>query len=155
MSRRRRTEAQVIAALKQVEAGRAAEEAGGRARSAKHSPHGSPSMSSSGWQACYAQWEDVGPFHTDSAGYVFGDERPSPNVNHGAGIDVSPAVRDYLGLGPLDMVDWRFVEQATVPNGPWSLYDHAKLCVTAAHWVGFTLGVGCNPTDSPVVLDHN
>jgi hypothetical protein len=41
----------------------------------------------------------VGPFNTDSAGYVFGDQRPSPNVNHGGGIDVSPAVRDYLGLG--------------------------------------------------------
>jgi hypothetical protein len=59
-----------------------------------------------GDKICYAQWEDVGPFRTDSASYVFGDERPSPNVNHGAGIDVSPAVRDYLGLGSLDLVDW-------------------------------------------------
>jgi hypothetical protein len=74
-----------------------------------------------GLKSCYAQWEDVGPFRTDSAGYVFGEERPSPNVNHGAGIDVSPAVRDYLGLGALDVVDWRFVEQAEVPAGPWSL----------------------------------
>jgi hypothetical protein len=47
-----------------------------------------------GAKICYAQWEDVGPSCTDSAGYVFGDERPLPNVNHGAGIDVSPAVRD-------------------------------------------------------------
>ena len=70
---------------------------------------------------CYAQWEDVGPFRTDSAGYVFGDERPLQNVNHGAGIDLSPAVRDYLGLGPLSLVDWRFVEKAEVPMGPWSL----------------------------------
>jgi hypothetical protein len=45
-----------------------------------------------GLKTCYAQWEDVGPFCTDLAGYVFGDDRPSPNVNHGAGIDVSPAV---------------------------------------------------------------
>jgi hypothetical protein len=73
-----------------------------------------------GAKICYAQWEDVGPFCTDSAGYVFGDERPVPNVNHGAGIDVSPAVRDYLGLGSLGLVDWRFVEQADVPIGPWS-----------------------------------
>ena len=65
----------------------------------------------------------VGPFRTDSAEYVFGNERPSPNANRGAGIDVSPAVRDYLGLGPLDVVDWRFVEQAKVPAGPWLLYD--------------------------------
>jgi hypothetical protein len=54
-------------------------------------------------------------------GYVLGDQRPSPNVNHGAGIDVSPAVRDYLGLGSQGMVDWRFVEEAEVPAGPWSV----------------------------------
>jgi hypothetical protein len=71
---------------------------------------------------CYAQWEDVGPFCTDSAGYVFGDERPVPNGNHGAGIDVSPAVRDCLGLGSLDLVDWRFVEETDVSAGPWSIY---------------------------------
>jgi hypothetical protein len=76
-----------------------------------------------GAKICYAQWEDVGPFCTDSAGYVFGDERPLPNVNRGAGIDVSPAVRDYLGLGSLGLIDWRFVEEADVPAGPWSLYD--------------------------------
>jgi hypothetical protein len=76
-----------------------------------------------GFKVCYAQWEDAGPFRTDSAAYVFGGERPSPNMNHGAGIDVSPAVRDYLGLGSLDVVDWRFVEQTEVPGGPWSPYD--------------------------------
>jgi hypothetical protein len=79
-----------------------------------------------GLKACYAQWEDVGPFRTDSAAYVFGDERPSRNLNHGAGIDVSPAVRDYLGLGPIDLVDWRFVEQVEVPVGPWSVYDRSS-----------------------------
>jgi hypothetical protein len=30
--------------------------------------------------------------------YVFGNERPKPTLNKGAGLDVSPAVRDYLGL---------------------------------------------------------
>jgi len=79
-----------------------------------------------GLKTCYAQWEDVGPFYTDSAAYVFGDERPSSNVNQGAGIDVSPAVRDYLGLGSLDLVDWRFVEKADVPIGPWSLYSPVR-----------------------------
>ena len=76
-----------------------------------------------GFKVCYAQWEDAGPFRTDSAAYVFGGERPAGNANHGAGIDVSPAVHDCLGLRPLDLVDWRFVEQAEVPAGPWSLYD--------------------------------
>ena len=55
-------------------------------------------------------------------GYVFGDERPVPNVNHGAGTDVSPGVRDCLGLGSLGLIDWRFVEEADVSAGPWLLY---------------------------------
>jgi hypothetical protein len=76
-----------------------------------------------GLRTCYAQWEDVGPFCTDSPAYVFGDERPSPNANYGAGIDVSPAVRDYLRLGSLDLVNWRFVEQNDVVPGPWLSYQ--------------------------------
>jgi hypothetical protein len=75
-----------------------------------------------GIKSCYAQWEDVGPFRADHSTYIFGDDRPLPNLNHGAGIDVSPAVRDYLGLASIDIVDWRFVEQSAVAEGPWSLY---------------------------------
>src|SRR5258707_3841247 len=55
------------------------------------------------------------------------DKRPSPNLNHGAGIDVSPAVRDYLALRSLDLVAWRFIEQAQVPAGPWSLYNRPQI----------------------------
>lgn len=72
-----------------------------------------------GLKTCYAQWEDVGPFRTDHWQYVFGDERPAPNANRGAGIDLSPAVRDYLGLNGIDAVDWRFVDERQVPRGPW------------------------------------
>lgn len=68
----------------------------------------------------YAQWEDAGPFQTDHWQYVFGNERPKPNLNKGAGLDVSPAVRDYLGLKQTDVTDWRFVEFSEVPRGPWS-----------------------------------
>ena len=57
-----------------------------------------------------------------SAKYVFQNERPKPNLNHGAGLDVSPAVRDYLGLGPTDVTDWQFVEVGGVPPGPWRSY---------------------------------
>jgi hypothetical protein len=71
---------------------------------------------------CFAQWEDVGPFQIDHWEYVFGSERPRPNRNQDAGLDVSPAVRDYLGLEPIDVTDWRFVEQGEVPDGPWKLY---------------------------------
>ena len=70
-------------------------------------------------RACYAQWEDVGPFQTDDAAYVFGLAAPANRSNRQAGLDISPAVRDYLGLGGMDKVDWQFVEAADVPPGPW------------------------------------
>jgi hypothetical protein len=60
-----------------------------------------------GSKTCYAQWEDVGPFRTDHWQYVFGHERPRPNRNGGAGIDISPAVRDYLGMSGNEVVDWK------------------------------------------------
>ena len=73
-----------------------------------------------GNRTAYAQWEDAGPFRTDHWQYVFGNERPKLNLNKGAGLDVSPAVRDYLGLKPTDLTDWRFVDFGEVPRGPWS-----------------------------------
>ena len=71
---------------------------------------------------CYAQWSDCGPFRTDHYQYVFGNERPKPNLNQGAGLDVSPAVRDYLGLANTDVTDWKFVDFREVPKGPWAAY---------------------------------
>ncbi|MDP9253505.1 MAG: hypothetical protein M3O66_00970, partial [Verrucomicrobiota bacterium] len=73
-----------------------------------------------GNRTVYAQWEDAGPFRTDHWEYVFGNERPKPNLNKGAGLDVSPAVRDYLGLQETDVTDWRFVDFGEVPRGPWA-----------------------------------
>ena len=75
-----------------------------------------------GNRTVYAQWEDAGPFRTDHWQYVFGNERPKPNLNKGAGLDVSPAVRDYLGLNETDVTDWKFVEFSEVPRGPWSTH---------------------------------
>lgn len=75
-----------------------------------------------GNRICYAQWEDCGPFRTDHWQYVFGNERPRPNLNQGAGLDVSPAVRDYLGMGNKDVCDWKFVDARDVPAGPWTKY---------------------------------
>lgn len=75
-----------------------------------------------GNKVCYAQWEDAGPFRTDHWQYVFGKERPKPNLNKGAGLDVSPAVRDYLGMNSTDVTDWKFVDFDEVPEGPWSKY---------------------------------
>jgi hypothetical protein len=75
-----------------------------------------------GLKVCYAQWEDVGPFQTDHWQYVFGNERPRPNRNQDAGLDVSPAVREYLGLDNIGSCDWKFVDFLRVPAGPWALY---------------------------------
>jgi hypothetical protein len=71
---------------------------------------------------CFAQWEDSGPYRTDHWEYVFGNARPSPNRNGGAGLDISPAVRDYLGIDSKSITDWKFVENEEVPTGPWSKY---------------------------------
>lgn len=75
-----------------------------------------------GSRVAYAQWSDCGPFRTDHWQYVFGNDRPKPNLNKGAGLDVSPGVRDYLGLTSTDVTDWKFVEFRDVPPGPWSKY---------------------------------
>lgn len=71
---------------------------------------------------CYAQWSDCGPFRTDHWQYVFGNERPKPNLNQGAGLDISPAIRDYLGLSGTDVTDWKFVDFRDVPSGPWAQF---------------------------------
>jgi hypothetical protein len=73
-------------------------------------------------KVAYAQWSDCGPFGTDHWQYVFGNDLPRPNANHGAGLAISPAVRDYLGLSPTSITDWKFVEFREIPKGPWSLY---------------------------------
>jgi len=70
-------------------------------------------------RVCYAQWEDVGPFEVDHWQYVFGNDPPRPNRNGGAGIDLSPAVRDFLQLRSGATVEWRFAEDREVPQGPW------------------------------------
>jgi len=85
-----------------------------------------------GDRVAYAQWEDAGPFRTDHWQYVFGDERPKPNLNKGAGLDVSPAVRDYLGLESTDVTDWKFVDFKDVPHGPWAKYGENNTFVLTA-----------------------
>ena len=71
-------------------------------------------------KSCFAQWEDCGPFTTDDWQYVFGNRRPRNRENGAAGLDVSPAVRDFLGLPSSGKVHWRFVAIGQVPRGPWS-----------------------------------
>jgi len=65
----------------------------------------------------YCQWEDAGPGSSDDTGYVFGDAMPVHENE--IGLDVSPAVRDYLGLDGMDLTDWQFVDDEDVEEGPW------------------------------------
>lgn len=75
-----------------------------------------------GGRSCYGQWEDCGPWETDDWEFVFGNKPPKTSQNGAAGIDLSPAIRDYLGLKSGDKVHWRFVESGQVPYGPWKKY---------------------------------
>lgn len=72
--------------------------------------------------SCFAQWEDCGPWTTDDYEFVFGSKPPKTRENGAAGIDLSPSVRDFLGLKSGYKVHWRFVEAAQVPPGPWKNY---------------------------------
>jgi hypothetical protein len=80
-----------------------------------------------GNNVCYGQIQDAGPGQYDDAEYVFGthDERPVNDRYNGAGMDVSPALNGCLGFSELngqnDRVDWWFVDDADVPEGPWRI----------------------------------
>ncbi len=82
-------------------------------------------------RVCYAQWSDCGPFVSNHFQYVFGQERPRPNANHGSGLNVSPAVRDFLRLSSTDVTNWQFVEVRDVPPGPWRSYGQNNPFVEA------------------------
>lgn len=88
----------------------------------------------------YAQWVDVGPWNYYDPYYVFEYQRPYAEIGidmgwsssgyretNKAGLDVSPDVMEYLGektdqdlltRGIID-VNWRFIEEEEVPEGPW------------------------------------
>jgi len=83
-------------------------------------------------RSCYAQWEDCGPWVTDDWEYVFGNKPPKTKENGAAGIDLSPSIRDYLGLASGQKVHWRFVEAGQVPYGPWKKYGQDTLAANSA-----------------------
>lgn len=75
-------------------------------------------------KTAYAQWEDSGPFEYNDVDYVFGTAAPKNRYNDRAGLDLSPAVWIYLGYDTRNMdnqakMNWQFVDQEDVPNGPW------------------------------------
>jgi len=73
-----------------------------------------------GDRTVYAQWEDVGPYEEDDTAYVFGTAAPRNSFGTHAGLDVSPAVRDYLKIPDVATVTWQFVAANSVPAGPWT-----------------------------------
>jgi len=81
-------------------------------------------------KTCYAQWSDCGPFRTDHWQYVFGGNRPEPNLNGGVGLAISPAVQEFLGANGTDVTDWRFVGESDVPPGPWCRLGENNTFVT-------------------------
>ncbi len=80
-----------------------------------------------GIKTAYAQWEDVGPTNTDDLGYVFGSHQPQYIKS---GLDVSPAVRDLLGLSDVDKTYWQFVNDTQIPVGPWNQI----ITTSQTHW---------------------
>ncbi len=69
-------------------------------------------------KSCFGQWEDVGPFYEDDIMYVFGSvQGPKNTEGEGAGIDLSPAMRDCLGIDGSDKVLWRHLATGGVPPG--------------------------------------
>ena len=71
-------------------------------------------------KACYAQWQDVGPVFTNDYEYVFKGLEPKAHRQDMAGLDISPAVRDYFSFKGFDRTSWRFVPDSEVPEGPWN-----------------------------------
>ena len=53
-----------------------------------------------------------------SLAICFRQRAPEAELNHGAGLDVSPAVRDFLGMNGMDVTDWKFVDFDEVPSRP-------------------------------------
>lgn len=71
-------------------------------------------------KTCYGQWEDAGPNNEDDFDYVFGDAtEPENTFGAEAGLDISPALRDCLGVGDVSNNRWYFVDEEEVPDGPW------------------------------------
>ena len=96
----------------------------------------------------YAQWEDCGPFRTNHWAYVFGNERPRLNLNQSAGIDISPSVRDYLGMGNKGITDWKFVDARDVPPGPWTTYGENNTFVLQRRGVDLSVADRNNARDA-------
>lgn len=80
----------------------------------------------------YCQIEDGGPFGEEDVNWVFGDAlKPLSKVNQSAGIDLSPAAANFLGVSGVYDIEWRLVlDQKDVPPGPW----REKITTSQVSW---------------------
>jgi hypothetical protein len=109
-------------------------------------------------RTCYAQWEDVGPLRYDNAEYVFGNERPSGMGGDRAGLDVSPAVAEYLGIdGKNRITSWRFVDDEDVLPGQWLKLDEQAVIFMALHQKNTSPPIqrATEPVNDPSSQDSN
>ena len=110
-------------------------------------------------RTCYAQWEDVGPLRYDHAEYVFGSERPIGLGDDHAGLDVSPAVAQYLGIdGKNRFTSWRFVDDEDVRPGYWLQLDEQAVLFSALHQMKNTslpIQRSTEPIEDPQNVDSN
>jgi hypothetical protein len=110
-------------------------------------------------RTCYAQWEDVGPLRYDHAEYVFGSERPIGLGDDHAGLDVSPAVAQYLGIdGKNRLTSWRFVDDEDVRPGYWLQLDEQAVLFSALHQMKNTslpIQRATEPIEDPQNIDSN
>jgi hypothetical protein len=87
-------------------------------------------------RSAFGQLEDIGPSdkHDRSVSdykYVWGKaKKPKNKFGMHAGIDLSPALTDYLGTDGKGKIHWRFVPAKQVPDGPWT----AKTTTSGPHW---------------------
>jgi|GEM_PF-3505850 len=82
-----------------------------------------------GDKVAYGQVEDTGPYLEDDFAYVFGDAAvPANTFRNKSGLDISPAMDEYIGLDGLGVVDWKFVEFEEVPEGPWKFNVETEQC---------------------------
>ena len=83
-----------------------------------------------GDKVAYGQVADAGPRGEDLYNYVIlGGEFHNPLSQNNAGLDVSPAINDYLGMDGKDEADWKFIEEEEVPDGPWKEHIETQQCV--------------------------
>jgi hypothetical protein len=111
---------------------------------------------------CYAQWEDVGPLGYQDAEYVFGGARPVGLGDNRAGLDVSPAVADYLHVNDRNRyMSWRFVDDEDVRPGAWLKLDEQAVIYTALHQMkshitpDLPIQKASEPIDDPSNVDAN